>query len=104
MRMRKKAHLEERWAKQQPRLIDCPAAHKGCWRELAPECEAVWLELGCGKGRFTAQTAQAHPNVLFIALERVADAMVVAMERCAGLGFPTSFYRRQRGKPPGLLW
>ncbi len=92
MRMRKKAHLEERWAKQQPRLIDCPAAHKGCWRELAPECEAVWLELGCGKGRFTAQTAQAHPNVLFIALERVADAMVVAMERCAGLGLSNVFF------------
>ncbi len=92
MRMRKKAHLEERWAKQQPRLIDCPAAHKGCWRELAPECEAVWLELGCGKGRFTAQTAQAHPNVLFIALERVPDAMVVAMERCAGLGLSNVFF------------
>ena len=92
MRMRKKAHLEERWAKQQPRLIADPAAQKGRWRELMPGCRAVWLELGCGKGRFTAQTAQAAEDVLFIALERVADAMVVAMERCDALGLSNVFF------------
>ena len=92
MRMRKKAHLEERWAKQQPRLITDPAAQKGKWRELMPGCRAVWLELGCGKGRFTAQTAQAARDVLFVALERVADAMVVAMERCDALGLSNVFF------------
>ena len=92
MRMRKKVHLEERWARQQPRLITDPAAQKGRWRELMPGCKAVWLELGCGKGRFTAQTAQANPEVLFIALERVADAMVVAMERCGEMGLPNVYF------------
>ena len=42
----------------------------------------VRLELGCGKGRFTAGTAAAEPDVLLIAVEKVPDAMVVAMERC----------------------
>lgn len=92
MRMRKKVHLEERWARQQPRLITDPTVQKDHWRELMPGCEAVWLELGCGKGRFTAQTAQAHPNVLFIALERVADAMVVAMERCSAMGLENVYF------------
>lgn len=92
MRMRKKVHLEERWAKQQPRLINDPAGQKGRWRGLMPGCKAVWLELGCGKGRFTAQTAQAAPDVLFIALERVADAMVVAMERCDALGLTNVYF------------
>lgn len=92
MRMRKKVHLEERWARQQPRLITDPAAQKGRWRELMPGCKAVWLELGCGKGRFTAQTAQANPEALFIALERVADAMVVAMERCGEMGLQNVYF------------
>lgn len=92
MRMRKKAHLEERWERQRTRLVERPADQKGRWRERMPGCEAVWLELGCGKGRFTAQTAQAHPNVLFIALERVADAMVVAMERCDAMGLQNVYF------------
>lgn len=49
-----------------------------------PEAKAVHLELGCGKGRFTAETAARMPDTLFIAVERVPDAMVIAMERvCA---------------------
>ncbi len=93
MRMRKKAHLEERWERQRERLIQEPEKRKGKWRDLMPECREIWLELGCGKGRFTAQTAQAAgEEVLFIALERVADAMVVAMERCDALGLQNVYF------------
>ena len=44
------------------------------WRELKPDAEQIWLELGCGKGRFTAETAAQNPNVLYLAVERVPDA------------------------------
>ena len=44
------------------------------------------MELGCGQGRFTVGTAAAEPDVLFVAVEMVPDAMVVAMERCAAEG------------------
>lgn len=69
-----------------------PASHKGSWRELMPECTALWLELGCGKGRFTAETAADHPDVLFIAVERVPDAMVIAMERVSAMGLSNVFF------------
>jgi tRNA (guanine-N7-)-methyltransferase len=59
-----------------------PAGQKGKWRELMPQSREVRVELGCGKGRFTAETAKCEPDVLFIAIEMVPDAMVVAMERC----------------------
>ena len=90
--MRKKPNLAPRMERCGRVLVPEPESMRGHWRELLPEAGALWLELGCGKGRFTAQTAQAHPNVLFIALERVADAMVVAMERCAGLGLSNVFF------------
>ena len=32
------------------------------------------VELGCGKGRFTAETARQNPDILFIAVEKVPDA------------------------------
>ena len=58
-------------------------AVKGHWSEQmfhGRNCPIV-LELGCGKGGFTAKTAAAEPDVLLIAVEKVPDAMVVAMER-----------------------
>ena len=65
-------------------LISDPEEWKGKWRELMPEAKEVFLELGCGKGRFTAETAAQNPQALYIAVERVPDAMVIAMERvCA---------------------
>ena len=51
-----------------------------------PGCAGLWLELGCGKGRFTADLAEAEPEKLLIALERVPDAMIVAMERVKSRG------------------
>ena len=72
--------------------IKDPYERKGRWRELMPEAKELRVELGCGKGRFTAETAKAEPDVLFIAIERVPDAMVVAMERAAREGLKNVFF------------
>lgn len=67
-------------------LAEAPAEHKGSWRDLLrPGCQ-LRLELGCGKGRFTVASAEAEPGVLFIAVEKVADAMIIAMERAKEAG------------------
>ena len=50
------------------------------------------MELGCGKGRFTAGTAKAQPDTLLIAVEKVPDAMVVAMERVTAEGLKNVFF------------
>ena len=60
--------------------ITNPAEHKGSWRDLKPGCTELWVEVGCGKGKFTAETAEANPDVLLIAVERCREAMVMAME------------------------
>lgn len=81
MRMRKKKNLAPRMERCDDLWIREPEEYKGKWRTLMPDCRALRLELGCGKGGFTVKTAQAEPEVLFIAVERVPDAMVIAMER-----------------------
>ena len=73
-------------------LISDPEERKGKWRELMPQARELRLELGCGKGRFTAGTAAAEPEVLFVAVEVVPDAMVVAMERCVSAGLTNVFF------------
>ncbi len=81
MRMRKKPNLIPRVERCEALLEREPQAHRGRWLQDFPGHEALHLELGCGKGRFTVGMAQANPGVLFVAVERVLDAMVMAMER-----------------------
>ena len=92
MRMRKKKNLIPRIERCGDRLVRDPYDRRGRWRELMPQARELRLELGCGKGRFTAGTAAAEPDVLFIAVERVPDAMVVAMERCVAAGLSNVYF------------
>ena len=80
MRMRKKHNLGPRMEACDRVWIRQPAEYRGRWRELMPNARELRLEIGCGKGKFTVETAKAEPDVLFIALEKVPDAMVMAME------------------------
>ena len=84
MRMRKKPNLLPRMEKAGAVKIEAPEDYRGRWRELLPGCRALHVELGCGKGRFTADTAEQNPEALLLAVEKVPDAMVVAMERAVG--------------------
>ena len=62
------------------------------WCSLLPGAKELRIELGCGKGRFTCQTAAAAPEVLFVAVERVPDAMVMAMERARDMELHNVFF------------
>ncbi len=86
MRMRKKPNLLPRMERCAAVLVREPEPLRGHWRESFPGYDALWLELGCGKGRFTADTAEQNPTALLLAVEKVPDAMVVAMERAAERG------------------
>ena len=81
MRIRKKPNLLPRMERAGAVLVRDPETWRGRWREKLPGCAGLHLELGCGKGRFTAETAAQAPGILLLALEKVPDAMVVAMER-----------------------
>ncbi|MDO4517489.1 MAG: tRNA (guanosine(46)-N7)-methyltransferase TrmB [Bacillota bacterium] len=92
MRMRRKKNLGPRMEACAAWQIKDPKALRGSWRSLMPGATELRLELGCGKGRFTCQTAAAHPEILFVAVERVPDAMVMAMEKARDMGLTNVFY------------
>ncbi len=92
MRMRKKPNLIPRLEACSGIIVTDPKERRGRWRELMPGAREIHLELGCGKGRFTVGTAQADPEVLLVAVERVPDAMVIAAERARELGLTNVFF------------
>ena len=86
MRMRKRPNLEPRMEKCRALMISEPEELKGSWARSFPEYSGIFAELGCGKGRFTQATAASLPEKLFVAIEKVPDVMVLAMERVKNCG------------------
>ena len=81
MRMRRRKNLHQRIERASSVLVKEPQANKGQWCRALPGYREVFIELGCGRGKFTAETAQAMPDIALIAIERKKDALVTAMER-----------------------
>jgi len=80
MRMRRKPNLNKRIERCNSLLISEPEALKGQWLSEYP-FEKLHLELGCGKGSFTAEMAKLNSNTLLVALEKVDNVLVIALER-----------------------
>lgn len=79
MRMRKKRHREERLAACED--ITVTALGEGGWPEVFGRTAPLQVEIGCGKGKFITETAQLHPEISFVAVEKCLDVLVLAMER-----------------------
>ena len=87
MRTRRKPNLAARIERCAHLLVTQPEALRGKWL-CGSEYSELHLELGCGKGSFTVETAKSYPDVLFAALEKTANVLIIALERTAreGLG------------------
>ncbi|MBR6377884.1 MAG: tRNA (guanosine(46)-N7)-methyltransferase TrmB [Oscillospiraceae bacterium] len=92
MRMRKRNNLEPRMEACASVWIQDPETRRGNWRQLLPEARALHLEIGCGKGKFTVEMAEQNPDVLFIAVERVKEALVLAMEKAISMGLKNVYF------------
>ena len=86
MRMRKKTNLDSRLDRAGSVLLNDPESFRGRWKKEFPGHKELAVELGCGKGRFTADTAEAEPDLFIAAVERVPEATVVGMERVTRRG------------------
>ena len=79
--MRHKPNLEKRMANCAAVNIGSPEELKGNWLKEFPGFKSLYLEIGCGKGSFTAGLAASETDALIVAIEKVPDAMVMAMEK-----------------------
>ncbi len=73
MRMRKKKHGAERINACSDILLHNP--------EDIADFLPAHLEIGCGKGQFISGMSERYPDSKFIAIEKIADVIVLAAER-----------------------
>ena len=81
MRMRKKKNCAARIERCGDIRITNPENYKGKWHEIFGNDNPIHVEIGCGKGSFVAGMAKLYPDVNFIAIEKVEDVIVMAMEK-----------------------
>lgn len=83
MRQRKVKNLEEKYAKYEDILVYDPEALKGGWDQKVQtaDCKGLYLEVGCGKGKFISEMAERYPERFFIAVEGNRSVLLRAMEK-----------------------
>ena len=74
MRMKKKKHGAERISACADLMTNDPATAFDDGREIE-------LEIGCGKGNFICEMAKRNPDKGYIAIEKVGDVILLAMEK-----------------------
>ena len=85
MRQRRLKNLEKKYEAYEDLLIYEPSQMKGRWKELS-EGRPVFIEIGCGKGKFISELAGREPEHHFIAVEGNMSVMLRAMEKIRAMG------------------
>jgi len=97
MRMRKKKHLEERLEGVSDYLYIIESDDRN-FNTAVIEKEYIdlqkwfgnnnplYLEIGCGKGRFSVEYAKAHPEINLLAIEKSGNVIVSACESAQKAG------------------
>lgn len=92
--MRAKRNIPIRMERCHERWFEDPMLNKGRWREACGFSAdvPVWLEIGCGKGKFCTEMAKTNPDVLYIAMEREPSVILAAIEKAHELELPNLFF------------
>lgn len=86
MRQRNIKNLDERIEENSRFLVENPRSCKGRWHEIFGNDHPIFLEIGCGKGRFIEAHAQREPSCNFIACEGQASVVLRALEKAEEKG------------------
>ena len=81
MRHRKVKNLDERIDATKDFLVEEATSYKGRWRELFGNDGRLYLELGCGKGKFITSRALADPEANFVGIEGLDAVIVRGLEK-----------------------
>ena len=80
MRIRKKS-WEENVLTTNEHLVHTPEDYKGKWNEYFGNNNPIYVEIGCGKGKFIVQNASENPDINFIGIERQTTIMAIAARK-----------------------
>lgn len=102
MRQRRIKNLEEKMAALSEYIAAEPEKLKGNWRQKFRERGAaswesgpIYLEIGCGKGRFLSTLAAQNPDKLYIGVEGAESVVLRALEKASAGQLPNIIFIAQ---------
>ncbi len=83
MRHRKVKNLDQRVEKTRHYIVEDPKGFKGKWREFfgVEKDKELYIEIGCGKGKFLCARAQSNPDAVFLGIEGLDAVLIRGLER-----------------------
>ncbi len=104
MRMRKKKHLEQRleecsdyifFIEREDRNFQSVGEKEYLdFKKIFENDNPVHLEIGCGKGRFSCETAKNNPELNILALEKASNVIVNGAEYAKKAGLKNLYFIR----------
>lgn len=62
-------------------VIPNPESNRGFWNEVFGNDHPIYLEIGCGKGKFLMEMAQLHPEINFVGIEKFDSVMIRTLQK-----------------------
>lgn len=84
MRQRNVKNLEEKLRNHSTYRVEDPRAWKGRWKDVFQNANPLFLEIGCGKGKFLTEMADRKPEQNFIGVEGQSNVLLRALEKAEG--------------------
>lgn len=105
MRVRKKKHLDERLEKVSNLLINTDISDRNYitsnkqkeyidLKSIFENDSPLYLEIGCGKGRFCIEYAKRHPEINLLAVEVEPNVIVSAVEAASRENLKNLYFLR----------
>lgn len=80
MRLRKKWWARPELEQSQEVVINS-RDKKGSWKDEFKNNNPIYLELGCGRGRFVSTIAEQNPNINFVAIDLKDEVLIYALRK-----------------------
>jgi tRNA (guanine-N7-)-methyltransferase len=71
-----------------------PEKRKGSWQAFFGQEAPLYLEIGCGKGRFLAEHAGRSPQINYLGIEKYTNVLVKAVQKQEALLYPNLRFAR----------
>ena len=62
------------------------------FNEIFGNSNPVRLEVGCGKGKFVCELAAKNPHINFVAVEKISNVLIEALERAMAEGLKFIYF------------
>jgi len=81
MRLRNVKDAGERIQSHPEWVIPKPESNRGFWNEVFHNDHPIYLEIGCGKGKYLLEMARLHPEINFIGMEKFDSVIIRTLQK-----------------------